>query len=207
MCSEKKIIKRPLLIGLTGGIGSGKSTIAKIFNSMGAKVYNSDIEAKGIINTDDETIALIKQNFGDDIYDSNGLNSKKMAQLVFNNNAALEVLNSIVHPRVKKHFEEWVRHNNEEKILIKEAAILIESGAYKGLDKIIVVIAPEELRINRVVERDGVKEIDVRKRIQSQLNDEKRLVYANYVVRNNEKDLVIPQVLNIYNQLTSLTIH
>jgi dephospho-CoA kinase len=204
MFSKKEMINRPVLVGLTGGIGSGKSTIAKIFNSLGIKVYNSDVEAKKIVNTDTQTIELIKQTFGTDIYNTTGLNSSKMAQLVFNNKAALEKLNAIVHPKVKEHFEYWITLNQTDKILIKEAAILIESGAYKGLDKIVIVTAPEELRLNRVVLRDNSNEDDVRKRISAQMSDEERLKYANYEISNNEKDLVIPQVLNIYNQLCNL---
>ena len=199
---ETKI--KPLLVGLTGGIGSGKSTIAKIFNSLGIKAYNSDVEAKKIVNTDNQTIELIKQTFGTDIYDTSGLNSKKMAELVFNNKAALEELNAIVHPKVKQHFEHWICSNQAAQILIKEAAILIESGANKGLDKIIVVTAPEELRINRVANRDNANEVDVKKRIKAQMSDEDRIKFADYIIYNNEKDLVIPQVLNIYKQLSKL---
>jgi dephospho-CoA kinase len=201
MSSKEKRNNKPLLVGLTGGIGSGKSTVAKIFNALGVKVYNSDFEAKNIVNTDVEVIKLIKQNFGDDIYEKGLLNSKKLAQLVFNNKIALEKLNAIVHPKVKQHFEQWVQHYTTEKILIKEAAILIESGAYKGLDKIILVTAPEELKIKRISARDNSKETDIRKKIAAQLNDIEKTKYTNYTISNNEKDLVTPQVLNIYNEL------
>lgn len=199
---ETKI--KPLLVGLTGGIGSGKSTIAKIFNSLNIKVYNSDFEAKKLINSDAKTIDLIKQKFGTDVYTEYGLDSKKMAELVFNNKAALEELNAIVHPKVKEHFEHWICSNQTDQLLIKEAAILIESGANKGLDKIIVVTAPKELRINRVVFRDNATEVDVKKRINAQMSDEDRIKFADYIIFNNEKDLVIPQVLNIYKQLSKL---
>ena len=201
MSSKEKRNNKPLLVGLTGGIGSGKSTVAKIFNALGVKVYNSDIEAKKIVNADAETIGLIKQKFGADIYTIDGLDTKKMAQLVFNNKTALEELNAIVHPRVKKHFNNWVKQHQTDKVLIKEAAILIESGAYKGLDKIILVTAPEELKIKRVLARDGSIESDIRKKMATQLRDSEKEKYADYIIINNEKDLVIPQVLNIYNIL------
>lgn len=201
MYSKEKRNNKPLLVGLTGGIGSGKSTVAKIFNALGVKVYNSDIEAKKIVNADAETIGLIKQKFGADIYTINGLDTKKMAQLVFNNKTALEELNAIVHPRVKKHFNNWVKQHQTDKVLIKEAAILIESGAYKGLNKIVLVSAPEELKIKRVSARDGSSENDIRKKMATQLKDSEKEKYADYIIINNEKDLVIPQVLNIYNIL------
>lgn len=204
MFSKKEMTRRPLLVGLTGGIGSGKSTVAKVFSSLGIKIYNSDVEAKKIVNTDSNTIELIKQKFGAAIYSEYGLDSKKMAQLVFNNKTALDQLNAIVHPKVKEHFEHWVNANQADKILIKEAAILIESGANKGLDKILIVTAPEELRIKRVVLRDNANEVDVRKRINAQMSDTERLKYADYEIANNEKDLVIPQVLDIYNKLCNL---
>ena len=116
----------------------------------------------------------------------------------------MNALNAIVHPKVKLHFESWVQQNKTDKILIKEAAILIESGAYKDLDRLIVVNSPSVLRISRVSSRDHLNESEVKKRIAAQLSDEERLKYANYVINNNEKDLVIPQVLNIYNALLNL---
>lgn len=201
MFLKEKKNNKPLLIGITGGIGSGKSTVTKIFNALGVKVYNSDIEAKKIINSDFEVISSIKQKFGEGIYKNNLLNSKILAEKVFNNSDALNALNAIVHPKVKLHFESWVQQNKTDKILIKEAAILIESGAYKDLDRLIVINSPEELRISRVSSRDHLNESEVKKRIAAQLSDEERLKYANYVINNNEKDLVIPQVLNIYNSL------
>lgn len=204
MYSKEKRNNKPLLVGLTGGIGSGKSTIAKIFNALGVKVYNSDIEAKNIVNTDIESISLIKNKFGEDIYENGLLDTKKLAQLVFNNKTALEELNAIVHPKVKQHFEHWVQCNATEKILVKEAAILIESGAYKGLNKIVLVTAPEELKIKRVLARDKSSENDIRKKMATQLRDSEKEKYADYVIINNEKDLVIPQVLNIYNELNKI---
>lgn len=202
--NEKKYKKKPILIGLTGGIGSGKSTVAKIFISLGIKVYNSDVEAKFIINTDKDVMASIKQNFGEDIYVNNCINSKLLAQKVFNNSLALNKLNAIVHPKVKLHFENWVKQNSNNNYLIKEAAILIESGTYKNMDKIIVVSSSDDLKIKRVSNRDKWTEEEIKNRLKTQLSEENRLTYANYIINNNEKDLVIPQVLTIHNALLKL---
>jgi len=195
MSSKENKLKKPILVGLTGGIGSGKSTVAKVFQSLGVKVYNSDVEAKKIINTNQEVIGKIKNKFGENIYTNNVLDSKQLAKVVFNNPAALNDLNAIVHPQVKSHFENWVFQNKKEKLLIKEAAILIESGASKGLDKIILVTAPEELRIKRVCTRDNSNEEDVRKRIKSQMTDDEKLPLIDFVIKNNEEELLLPQVL------------
>lgn len=191
----------PLLVGLTGGIGSGKSTVAKVFNSLGIKVYNSDFEAKQLVNHDQEIIRKIKQRFGESIYVVGVLDSKQLAKMVFNNSKALNDLNAIVHPKVRLHFENWVVQNSQDRILIKEAAILIESGAYKGLDKIILVTAPENLRVQRVCKRDNTKEEDVRKRIQSQMNDDEKMKFVDVVIKNNEEELLLPQVLNVLSNL------
>ncbi|MGE0561146.1 MAG: dephospho-CoA kinase [Flavobacteriales bacterium] len=191
----------PILIGLTGGIGSGKSTVAKIFQSFGIKVYNSDVEAKKIINTDIDVINKIKQVFGENIYVDDVLDSKQVAQKVFNNKDLLNKLNAIVHPKVKSDFENWVKNNANENILLKEAAILIESGANKGLDKMILVTAPEELRVKRVCERDYSNVEDVRKRIKAQMSDNEKMKFVDYVIKNNEEELLLPQVVKIIEEL------
>ena len=197
-------MNKPLTIGLTGGIGSGKSTIAKVFNSLGVPVFNSDLEAKKIIDNDSEVINAIKNEFGE-VYINGALDSKRIAKIVFNDKKVLNKLNEIVHPKVKDVFDQWVELHKNEKILIKEAAILIEIGAYQELDKIILVIAPEKLRIERVVNRDGVNLKDVTRRVASQLSDEEKMKLSDYIINNDDKHLVIPQVLKIYNQLmTSL---
>lgn len=189
-----------MLVGLTGGIGSGKSTVAKIFKPLGVPVFNSDTAAKNIINNNEEVIEQVITEFGA-IYENGKLNTGKMAEIVFNDEQALEKLNKIVHPKVKEYFEKWVKENNNSSILIKEAAILIETGAYKLLDKIIVVTAPEKVRIQRVVERDNVSKVKVKERIQAQFSDEERLVYADFKIINDDEQMVIPQVLEVYEQI------
>lgn len=201
MSSKENKLKKPILVGLTGGIGSGKSTVAKIFQALGIKVYNSDDEAKNIINTNKEVIVKIKNKFGDSIYVNGFLDSKQLALVVFNNEEALNELNAIVHPQVKFHFENWVLQNKKEKVLVKEAAILIESGANKGLDKVVLVTAPEELRISRVCNRDKSNEDDVRKRIKSQMTDDEKMPYVDYVIKNNEEEFLLPQVVKILDNL------
>jgi len=194
---------KQLLVGLTGGIGSGKSTVAKIFKSLGVPIFNSDTEAKNIINTNTEVIKQINAEFGA-IYDEGKLNTQKMAKLVFSDKKALDKLNKIVHPRVKKCFELWVDENEKAPILIKEAAILIESGAYQQMDKVILVIASEAVRIQRVTVRDNVSEDKVKSRIQAQYSDKEKSNHADFIINNSGEELIIPQVLEIYSEIKNL---
>lgn len=188
------------LIGITGGIGSGKSTIAKVFMSLSYPVYNSDTKAKELINSNEELINSIKLSFGNDIYNSNGLDRKKMASIVFNNPEKLELLNSIIHPAVGKDFEKWIDLQNTSFIL-KEAAILFETGIYKSLHKTILVSAPQETRIERVIKRDNTNQEEVLSRMNNQWSEEKKTELADYVIDNSGNKLVIPQVLEIIKQI------
>lgn len=188
------------LIGITGGIGSGKSTIAKVFMSIGYPVYNSDTRAKELINSNEELINSIKLSFGDDLYNSQGLDRKKMASIVFNNPEKLELLNSIIHPAVGKDFEKWIDLQNTSFIL-KEAAILFETGIYKSLHKTILVSAPQETRIERVIKRDNTNREEVLSRMNNQWSEEKKTELADYVIDNSGNKLVIPQVLEIIKQI------
>ena len=198
--SLKKENKKPIVVGLTGGIGSGKSTVAKVFESLNVPVFNSDLEAKNIINNDEVVIHAITEVFGD-IYQNGELDKVKMAAIVFNDSLALEKLNKIVHPKVAEYFEQWVTTNKDAPVLIKEAAILIESGAYHHMDKIILVTAPKSIRIKRVINRDDVTEEKVVGRMNSQLSDEEKLSFSDFIIVNDDKQLVIPQVLVVYKQL------
>lgn len=198
----KKEHKRPLIVGLTGGIGSGKSTIAKVFKALGVPIFNSDTEAKHIINSDAEVIEAIVAQFGE-VYDDGKLNAKKMADAVFKDKNALEKLNKIVHPKVAQYFEHWIIANKDAPILIKEAAILIESGAYKKMDKLVLVIASKHIRTERVMKRDGVAEEKVKERMNVQLSDDEKRSYADFVILNNDSELLIPQVLKMYKALNS----
>ena len=194
--SLKKENNNPLLIGLTGGIGSGKSTIAKIFQSLGVPVFNSDIEARNILNNDIEVIEEIKSVFGD-VYKDGKLDAVKMSAIVFKDENALSQLNAIVHPKVKDCFDNWVIKNNDTTVLIKEAAILIESGAHKQMNKIVLVTAHEETRVKRVLQRDDTSEEKVLARMKAQLSDKEKMAYADFVINNDGTELVIPQVIEI----------
>lgn len=202
MNTSSKENNKPLLVGITGGIGSGKTTVSKIFKALGVPVFNSDNEAKIIVNTNEYVINQIQNVFGD-VYRQGKLDAVKMAELVFKDKNALERLNKIVHPKVAESFKEWVNKNNMSRILLKEAAILIETGAYKELDSIILVITPIEERIKRVVKRDNISGEKVKERIAKQLSDEEKAKHANYVINNKDGQLLMPQVLKIYEQLKS----
>lgn len=188
------------IIGLTGGIGSGKTTIANYFKSLGIPVYIADDEAKKIMQLPD-IIASLKESFGDEIFNNNILNTEKLANIVFNNPESLNALNKIVHPAVKKHFELWLLSHKNAPFIIKEAAILFESGSYKYCDKIITVNSPLETRIKRVMERDKVTREDVLKRINNQWSDEQRISKSDFIIKNTSLEDTKKQVNEIFNLL------
>lgn len=192
----------PLLIGITGGIGSGKTIVSKIITAFGYKVFNSDVEAKNIVNhhliVRNEIINLL----GEEVYNINGYNAKKVSEIVFNNPNLLKELNKIVHPRVKESFLNWIKFNKNENILFKESAILIETGAYKELDELILVVSEESLRLKRIENRDHSKDDEIKKRIKAQLTDKEKMRYSNFVIHNNEQKLLIPQIENFLNKFS-----
>ncbi|WP_395078137.1 dephospho-CoA kinase [Flavobacterium sp.] len=170
------------IIGLTGGIGSGKTTIARLFESENIPVYIADIEAKKIMQFP-ETIEKIRKYFGNDATVNNQVNKKYLSQIVFENPKELEKLNSIIHPLVKLHFEKWVK-KQKTPFVIKESAILFESGSYKYCDKIITVFASEETRILRVMLRDKLSKDEVQQRIKNQWSDVKKISMSDYTIEN-----------------------
>ena len=171
------------VVGLTGGIGSGKSTIARLFAALGIAVYDSDIEAKKLINTSAEIKKRIVEVFGAEAYAEGVYNRAYMADIVFRNPDKLAVLNSIVHPVLADHFNQWVALQTSPYV-IKEAAILFESGSYKNCDFIITVTAPEILRISRCMSRDGSTEAQVRARMAQQWTDTQRIALSDAVIEN-----------------------
>lgn len=198
----------PYQVGITGGIGSGKSTVAKIFSALGVPVYDSDNHARSIMNTDAVLIEQIKNNFGNDAYDASGnLNRKFLAENVFAFPDRLEKLNGLVHPRVGEGFNQWAMNQTARQYVLKEAALLFETGSAKQLNKVIVVTAPEELRIKRVMSRDGRSEAETKRIIQRQWAEEKKISLADFIIQNDESCALIPQVLKIHQIILELVAH
>jgi dephospho-CoA kinase len=192
----------PLQIGITGGIGSGKSLISKIFGVLGVPVYDADSHAKGLMTTDGILVSQIKKEFGDLSYHADGsLDRKWLASHVFSDERKLKKLNSLVHPRVAVDYEKWVALQHDKPYVLKEAALLIESGSYRQLEKIIVVSAPENIRQKRVLLRDAHRTVEQFKEIvENQLPEERKLEHADYIIVNDDATLVIPQVLRLHEQ-------
>jgi dephospho-CoA kinase len=189
-----------LKVGVTGGIGSGKSMVCEVFRHLGVPVYNSDLEARNIVDTNETVREAIKATFGDHLYRSNELDRKALGGIVFNNQEKLATLNEIVHPVVGQHFQMWMESQAAD-IIIKEAAILIETGIYKELDYTILVTAPTELRIARVMKRDQVSREEVEERISKQWTDEQKTEYVAAVITNDNITMLLPQVLATFEQL------
>jgi dephospho-CoA kinase len=171
------------IIGLTGGIGSGKTTIANHFRNANIPVYIADDEARKISQSP-EIIDKIKQKFGNAIFDNSILNREKLSQIVFNDPEKLKLLNAIIHPAVRKHFQSWVLNHKNVPFVIYEAAILFESGSYKNCDSIITVTAPLESRIQRVMRRDKTSREQVILRINAQWDDDQRIAKSDFVIEN-----------------------
>lgn len=192
-----------LKIGITGGIGSGKTTVAKVFEILGIPVYYADDEAKRIMNEDSALKKKITAVFGNESYENGKLNKPYLASVVFNDSYKLDLLNSIVHPATIKDAELWMQ-NKKTAYALKEAALLFESGAAENLDYVIGVTAPQHLRIKRVMERDGVTKDEVLKRINRQIEEDIKIKLCDFVIVNDEQRLVIPQVLALHEKLSSL---
>lgn len=190
------------IIGLTGGIGSGKTSIAKYFEQKGIPVYIADERAK-IVSSKPEVVKKIISAFGQEILDENdNISKEKLAKIVFTNSKKLQLLNSIIHPEVKKDFTEWIKKQNKP-FVIKEAAILFESGSYKDCDIIITITAPIEERINRVMKRDKTTRENVLDRISNQWSDEQRIEKSDFVIENSSLNIAFEQVNEILNLLNN----
>lgn len=194
-------------IGITGGIGSGKTTICKVFETFGIPVFYADTVAKEIMVTDPVLVAGVKAAFGTESYDAAGvLNNKHIAGIVFNDRSQLAILNALVHPAVFRAFENWlltVPVNTP--YVLKEAALLFESGSYQLCDKTVVVIADQAIRMQRVVNRDGVTKEQVKARMDKQMSDEEKVKMADYLIRNDNSQSIILQVLALHQQFLNIT--
>jgi dephospho-CoA kinase len=189
-------------VGVTGGIGSGKTLVCEIFSHLGVPVFNADTEAKELYNTDKEVIEQIRQLFGHDIYHKGKLRKDILAKIIFNDSKALNKVNAIVHPKVREYFLDWAE-KQISKYVIEEAAILFESNAYLDLDYIINVHARQESRIDRVMKRDNISKEQVISRIKNQLCDEKRMKLADFTIFNDDDHMLLPQVVDIHQKILS----
>lgn len=192
-----------LHVGLTGNMGSGKSTVAKLFEFLQIPVYYSDKEAKTIMYRNKSVKSKLKKAIGKDIYLKNGrLNRLLLAEKIFNNPSLLENVNEIVHPAVREHYLKW-RKKQKAPYTIQESAITFETKAHKVMDATIVVYAPEELLISRVMERDNISKEKVLERLQNQMSQEKKIKKADYIIDNSMAELLMPQVREIHQDLLS----
>jgi len=193
-------LKKQKKVGVTGGIGAGKSIVCRILSAMGYPVFNSDLQARSIINTDPSVKKEVISLFGEEAYHQNELDRKYIAKCVFNNKSLLTQLNNIVHPAVRREFSSWAKAQDAS-LVFNEAAILFETGTYKQYDAMLLVTASESTRIERVMERDQVSEEEVRKRMNKQWADEKKIPLADFCIENDKEKMLIPQVLETVSKL------
>jgi dephospho-CoA kinase len=193
-----------LRVGITGGIGSGKSTACKVFRQLDIPVYHADDRAAVLTDTRADIRNKLIELFGTGIYDGNKLRRGKLAGIIFNNKEALGKVNGIVHPAVKSDFLEWASSQKGVKYILFEAAILIESGTHEIMDKIIAVTAPENTRISRVLGSKGYTEQIIGNIIKNQLPDNEKIKHAHYIINNDGKTLILPQIMEIHNKLVNI---
>lgn len=187
-------------IGITGGIGSGKSTVCQFFKTLGIPVFEADTEAKKLVNNSESIRNQLIVEFGSDIYLSNQtIDRKKLAGLIFNSPPLLEKVNQIIHPEVRAHFFRWFEMQKAPYV-VHEAAILFESGFSELMDFTVLVTAPEQMRIERVMKREGCSAESVRARMAHQWTDEKKMQMADFVIQNNNKELLVPQLFKLDTQ-------
>jgi len=197
-----------LKVGITGNIGSGKTTISKVFEILGVPVFYADDAAKKVMVEDPILIDALKKEFGSESYfDDGSLNRKHIAGIVFNNEAELAKLNAIVHPAVFRAFDNWVAGIKNAPYVMKEAALLFESSSYKMCDKTIMITAPLKLRIYRVTQRDNLTRVEIENRNARQFSEEKKVQLADFTIRNDDTELIIPQVIELHKQFLMLSSH
>lgn len=193
-----------LKVGITGGIGSGKTTVCRVFQIHGINVYNADMCSKHLIQTNPDLIVAVKKEFGEEIYSSdNILDRARLSGLVFEDKTALTKLNSIVHPVVRKDFNSWCQLHNMDKYILLESAIIFETKLYQHLDLTITIYSPEEVRIQRIMERDGFSRGKILSIIKNQLPDDKKMELSDLVILSDEKHSIIEQVDRLHSDLIS----
>ncbi|NOQ70787.1 MAG: dephospho-CoA kinase [Crocinitomix sp.] len=190
------------LIGITGGIGAGKTLVCSIIHATGYPVFYSDKAAKNILNSDDNIKGQINAAFGKEAYLNNELNRSYISQKIFNDKKLLTAINEIVHPAVRQAFAQWAEEQTTD-LVFNEAAILFETGAYKLYDANVLVVAPESIRIERVMQRDQISEQAVRARINKQWSDAEKISLADHIITNDNIAMLIPQVLDLITKLRS----
>src|SRR5512133_3902064 len=187
-------------LGITGGIGSGKTTVGRIFNVLGVPVFSADSEAREVMDIDTGIILRINTIAGKNLYESGSLDRAELARLIFNNARLLDKVNALVHPVVFSRFREWEK-KQDAPYVIMEAAILFESGASKIMDRIITVVAPMEERVNRVIHRSNLTREQVIERMRNQMDDSERIKGSDYVINNSENDMIIPAIMRIHDDI------
>jgi len=188
-------------VGITGGIGSGKSLVCSVLEKFGIPVYYADTEARRLMNTDQELQRAIEETFGTEAYKDGELDRKWVGSRVFGDPQLLKKLNQLVHPVVKRDFENWSKGRMDVPYLVEEAAILFESGASRSMNMTVLIYAPGPLRIKRVMERDGVSRAEVERRMVHQMDDEKKKELADRVIFNDERSLLLPQIVRLHEEI------
>ncbi|MDQ3051205.1 MAG: dephospho-CoA kinase [Bacteroidota bacterium] len=192
-------------LGITGGIGSGKSVVCRVLEVLGIPVFNADEASKQLLENNHDVIYAVKKLLGTEAYQTDGkANRQFIAGIVFTDENKLQQLNNILHPAVQKNYKAWVAGHQHLQLVAKEAAIMFESGSYAYMDAIVAVTAPAELRINRVVERDGKRPADVLKILNRQLPEEEIIRRSNFKIINDDEHLIIPQILTIIEQIKTI---
>ena len=189
-----------LKIGLTGGIGSGKTTVAKVFTTLGIPVYHADLEARRLMETEPKLVELIRHHFSEKAYENGSLNRNYLSSIVFNDKKKLDLLNSLVHPFTIEDGKQWMGRQ-ESAYAIKEAALIFESGSQGEFDLIIGVYAPETLRLIRTMQRDHIDKAIVKSRMNNQIKEEIKMKLCDEVLMNDEQELLLPQIINLHHQL------
>ena len=192
-----------LKIGLTGGLGSGKSTVAHIFEVLGVPVFYADAASKSLMDDNETVKAAVMQAFGDKVYPAGKLDRKYLAEIVFKDEQKLALLNSIVHPATLKHADQWMTKQTVPYV-IKEAALIFESGSHQSLDYVIGVKAPLPLRLQRAMKRDNISRDEAMSRVNRQISEEIKMRLCDFIIANDEQQMVIPQVLELHKKFLEM---